>query len=124
MIIAMSRSPLLFAIGVVAGGPIPPREIPFLALLFAMLAAWLVLVSWLFSRLRDRHAPTYEAMGSPSLFRNNSARCNWLFLRFLCSSDWRDLGDPAASKVIHSLRILLVVYPILFLACAAILFLG
>lgn len=123
MIIAMSGSPLLFAAGV-AGGPIPPSAVPFIALLFAMLAVWLFLVSWLFSRLRDRHASTYEAMGSPSLFWNNSVRGNWLFLKFLISSQWRDLGDSEVSKAIHCLRISLIVYPILFLACVALLFLG
>ena len=59
------------------------------ALLMAMVATWFVLISWLFRRLRERHASTYEAMGSPTLFWNNSIRNNWLFMKFLFSSEWR-----------------------------------
>jgi hypothetical protein len=68
------------------------------AVLFAMVAVWFVLISWLFRRLRDHHASTYEAMGSPSLFWNNSMRNNWLFMKFLFGSQWRELGDPAIAN--------------------------
>jgi len=73
----------------------------------AMAGVWLVLVVWLFCRLRDRHASTYVALGSPNLFWNNTLRSQWLFLRFLYSSRRHELGDESASKVVGLLRVLL-----------------
>ena len=89
------------------------------ALLMAMVATWFVLISWLFRRLRERHASTYEAMGSPTLFWNNSIRNNWLFMKFLFSSEWRGLRDPAVANVCRFMRIFIVVYFLFFLGFVA-----
>ena len=59
------------------------------AVLFVMALIWLMLVHRLFRRLRQHHAPTYESLGSPTLFRNNSPRHNWLFAKFLFGSEWK-----------------------------------
>jgi hypothetical protein len=119
----MSSVAFPFVIGV-AGGPFPLVAIPLFGVLFAMVAVWFILCSWLFHRLRVLHHSTYEAMGSPSLFWNNSLRNNWLFLKFLLSSHWRELDDSAISRVIPFLRVWLVVYPFLFAALLVLLFLG
>jgi hypothetical protein len=42
--------------------------------LFVMGLIWLALNQWLIQRLRKYHASTYEALGSPRLFANNSPR--------------------------------------------------
>jgi hypothetical protein len=99
----------------VGGRPVDARIVlSFFAVLFPMVAVWFVLLSWFFRRLRNRHTATYETLGSPSLFWNNSPRNNWLFLKFLCSSRWRELGDPAIAYAVRFMRIFLVIY-LLFL---------
>jgi hypothetical protein len=77
--------------------------------LFILAIVWLGLIVWLFRRLRLRHPATYEAMGSPSLFWNNSMRNNWLLLKFLFGGQWRALGDARLSAVIRGMRVLLIV---------------
>ena len=83
--------------------------------LIALAAVWLVLVSWLFRHLRKHHTATYEAMGFPSLFWNNSIRNNWRFLKFLFGSKWRALGDPTVAKACRLIRLFLIAYLSLFL---------
>jgi hypothetical protein len=115
---------LPIAAGFVAGSHFPPIVVPLFGLLLVMVSAWLILCSWLFHRLRARHPSTYESMGSPTLFWNNSVRNNWLFGRFLFTSQWRELDDPAVSRMVPLMRFLLVVYLVLFLACMVLFFLG
>jgi hypothetical protein len=87
--------------------------------LATMVVVWFVLASWLFRRLREQHASTYVEIGSPSLFWNNSMRNNWLFLKFLFGSKWRQLSDLAVSNVCRFMRVFIVVYFLLFLALIA-----
>lgn len=122
-VIAASRVALPFVFGV-AGGPFPRAAIPLFGLLATMVAIWFLLVSWLFRRLRDCHHATYQAIGEPSLFWNNSPRNNWLFLKFLLSSQWRELNDSTISRIVAILRVWLVVYPILFFVLMALLVLA
>jgi len=98
------------------GPPLPPTFLLGFAPLGAMAGVWLVLVAWLLHRLRNRHALTYEAIGSPSLIWNNSLRSNWLFLRFLYSPRRLELGDEPASRVVGVLRVLFPLYFLLFIA--------
>jgi len=113
-----------FLVGGVAGGPIPPMAVAFFVMLFATAAVWLLLIARLFSLLRDRHPAAYEAMGSPSLFWNNSVRNQWLFLKFVMTSRGRNFDDREIVRLVGFIRIILVVYPMLFVAGAAALFLG
>lgn len=85
------------------------------AILGALGAIWTVLIAWLFRRLRNRHAATYEEIGAPSLIWNNSLRSNWLFLKFLYSPRRLELDDEPASRVIDILRVLAPVYCVGFL---------
>jgi hypothetical protein len=86
------------------------------AILLVLAIIWLGLVLWLFRRLRRFHSATYESIGSPTLFWNNSPRLNLLFARFLFSSQSSQLGDPALSTVCWVMRVLLCIYMVLFLA--------
>jgi hypothetical protein len=81
-----------------------------------MVAIWFALLSCLFRRLRDRHASTYEALGSPILFSNNTPRKNWRFVKFLFSAGSRRLGDDRIASVVVFMRILFAVYTLVF-AC-------
>ena len=93
--------------------------------LFVAVIVWLALVLWFFQRLRHRHAATYEAIGSPSLFWNNSMRNNWLFNKFLFQRQWQSLGDAQLSAVARIMQIFLVLYLFAFAALfAALMLLG
>lgn len=88
----------------------------FFAVLMVMGVVWLILVSWLFRRLRTHHPSTYEGIGSLSLFWNNSMRTQWLLCKFLWSSHSGELGDSAIANVVRFMRIIFVCYVALFLA--------
>jgi hypothetical protein len=64
----------------------------------------------------------FRGDGSPSLFWNNSVRNNVLFLRFLLSAKWRELGDPEVGTVVLGLRWLIVIYFILSVLCVVLVF--
>jgi hypothetical protein len=78
---------------------VPPIVLPLFFTLFGMVWVWFGLVFWFFRRLRLKHSGTWEAMGSPSLFWNNSPRSSWLFMKFLFTGAWKKLDDPALSAV-------------------------
>jgi hypothetical protein len=87
-----------------------------IGLLFVAAIVWLVLISWVFRRLRRIHPAAYEAIGSPSLLWNNSMRNNWLFFNFLFRSRWRSLGDSRLSVAARGMQALLIVYVVGFVA--------
>jgi hypothetical protein len=78
--------------------------------MFALAVIWLAAIVWLFRRLRTRHPVTYEAIGSPDLFRNNTLRTNWLFLKFLFGGQWQSLNDASLAIVARGMQVLFVVY--------------
>jgi hypothetical protein len=93
--------------------------------LFVAVMVWFALVLWFFHRLRHRHPATFEAIGSPSLFWNNSMRNNWLFIKFLFQGQWQSLGDVQLSVVARTMQIFLVLYLVAFgTLFAALMFLG
>lgn len=75
---------------------------------------WFVVASRLFRLLRSDHPNAYEALGSPSLFYNNSIRHSWLGLKFLFSGAYRELDDRRVTKICNFMRVFFVVYTILF----------
>lgn len=85
---------------------------------------WLCFLHWLFRRLRCKHPTCYEAIGSPSLFWNNSMRNNWLFMKFVWSSRAGDLGDVAVVRAVRFTRVFIVAHILVFfgLSIALILF--
>jgi hypothetical protein len=91
-------------------------QIVLFCVLFAAVITWLAMVVWLFRRLRLRHPETFEAIGSPNLFTNNTPQTNWLFLKFLCGRQWKALDDGPLMAVLHVMRWFAVIYVILFAA--------
>ncbi len=86
-------------------------------ILMTMAAIWFPTLFWFFRRLRIQHPSVYESIGSPSLFWNNSMRNNWLFFKFLWSSRVKELNDLALTRSAVFMRIWLVIYTALFVAC-------
>jgi hypothetical protein len=70
--------------------------------------AYLCCVKSLFSYLKAHHPATWMALGSPTLFLNNSIRNNWVFLKFLFSRE-QGGGDPGVVNRAIAIRILLLV---------------
>jgi hypothetical protein len=87
--------------------------------LVVLVFVWMFLVLWMFRRLRVRHAEAFEAIGSPSLFWNNSPRNNWLFLKFLFQGQWRQLGDRQLAISARIMQAVFVVYVLGFVALFA-----
>ncbi len=85
---------------------------------------WLILIVWTFRHLRIRHTATYEAIGSPSLFWNNSPRNNWLFFKFLFQGQWRQLNDPQLAVVARIMQVLFAVYMVGFVGLIVCMFAG
>jgi hypothetical protein len=90
--------------------------------LIPMVLAWFGLVWWLFRRLRLYHPATYETLGSPTLFWNNSPRLNMLFGRFLFGLQWRQLPDPLLARVCWVMVVLGFSYMTLFIGLVAFFF--
>jgi hypothetical protein len=84
--------------------------------MFPMVFLWLGLCWWVFRRPKTQHSATFRALGSPSLFWNNSLRTGWSFMRFLYRSEWKDLDDPILSRVCQFMSVLFVLYVLLFMS--------
>ena len=93
-----------------------------LEVLFAMAVVWIVLMGWLFRRLKEHHVSIYEALGSPSIKpfqKNHDPRAG----RFFCwGSQCLELGDPAVANVCRFMRVFFVLYVVLFLWAALMIF--
>ena len=86
-------------------------EYVLILLLFCLIpvaAVWLVLCGYLFHRLRTRHPEIYQQLGSPSLFHAPEATLS--LLRFLFGRQFRQLGDPALTRLRQFMRLLLLAY--------------
>ena len=66
---------------------------------FALTVVALALSQMLFSRLEKHHRITFEQMGSPHLFANNTPHNNMLFQRWLFSAKSLQLDDTVSSMV-------------------------
>lgn len=86
--------------------------------LFVSTAVWFALIAWKFRRLRDDHPATFEELGSPSLFTNNTPLANWLVLKFLLRAGWIQLDDPLLAKICGAMRVHLAAHFTLLLAFA------
>ena len=85
------------------------------ALLLVSCGAGLVLHHIFLSKLRTRHSKTWEALGRPALFLNNSITNGLAVLRFLWGRDYHALGDVEFSRFATFLRGYMVAYFILFI---------
>jgi hypothetical protein len=85
-----------------------------LAVWVVLALVWFPLLLWFFRRLRTRHPSTYETIGSPSLFWNNSIANNWLLIKFVFGSEWQKLDDPMLARVCLVMRVFLGAFILLF----------
>jgi branched-subunit amino acid ABC-type transport system permease component len=92
-----------------------------LVMFIASFAVGLVIQYIFLSRLRSRHAKTWETLGCPTLFLNNSIRNSLAILRFLWSREYRALSDPPFVRLAGFLRSYLAAYFVLFLSVIALL---
>lgn len=92
--------------------------------LVAMVLIWFTLVSGLFSYLREHHPDEYEAMGRPTLFRNNSPGTSTSFLRFIQSKRPYQLNDEVLAKKCSLLRAFIYVYMFIFFGVLSTMFLA
>ena len=54
-----------------------------LVLLGILCIVGILFSTYLANYLKKNHADVWDALGSPSLFTNNSIKNNWLFIKFL-----------------------------------------
>jgi hypothetical protein len=95
--------------------------LPFLfGAMMIMVVVWFVLITRLFNLLKTRHPVTYEKLGSPSLFYNNSIKNNHLFLKFLFKNEFKILSDPGVTSLSQFMKWFLVTYMIYFLFLAGV----
>ena len=73
-------------------------------------------------RLRTRHAQTWEALGCPTLFVNNSVGNSLAVFRFLWRRQYQSLGDQQSVRLASFLRGYLVVYFVLFMFVVVVFF--
>jgi len=79
---------------------------PIAALLMAHLAT-----RYFFMRhLRRNHQETWESLGSPSLFLNNTPMTNLRVAWFLLTGRHRKLGDPKLSLYVYAIRLMLALF--------------
>jgi uncharacterized membrane protein YhaH (DUF805 family) len=79
----------------------------------AMVLVWFMLMRRLFKRIETCHPEKYEAMGSPSLQRAQSA--SWPLLKFLFGREYRALDDPYLTKLSKSMLSYFFVYLVIFI---------
>ncbi len=76
---------------------------------FLMVAPlYFAMLSRLHRILRNEYPQTYEELGSPTFFANNSLKNGWLTLRFVMTRQCHELGDARISRTCQILRVCLV----------------
>jgi hypothetical protein len=90
------------------------RHLIWLALMGEVIC-YLAMISYFFRYLRTYHESAWMALGSPSLFLNNSLRNNWLVLKFLVTRRHRHLNDSRASRLGDATLVLLILGALGFL---------
>jgi tetratricopeptide (TPR) repeat protein len=97
------------------------------ASLLAMFVAWIVCINRLSRRLRERHPGKYQEMALDELWPEglggwlrgfDNARPVFALLRFLFRRDDYRLRDDAVVRIAGQMRVLLVVYSIVFVVLA------
>lgn len=84
---------------------------------------WFVMMARLHRALRTRHAATYEMLGRPALFLNNSPQNGLATLRFLLGGKFRQLNDPELQRLGSFMQVLFYVHCSAF-AAAVVIFLS
>ena len=90
--------------------------------LFVSVGIGFVLQHTFLSRLRTHHAQTWEALGRPTLFFNNSISNSLAVLRYLWRREYLRLGDQQSIRLASFLRSFTVFYFVLFVITVVALF--
>ena len=90
-----------------------PIDLVGVAIMATVVIVWFCLCGWFFHRLPRYDPATSEWLGSPSLFWDKPRLKTLRFLRFLSSSQWKQLTDPTLVKICLAMRLVLYIYAIL-----------
>lgn len=92
------------------------------AALFLAALVWLVLMSRLYRILRTRHPETYEQLGRPTLFLNNSPQNGIATVRFLLGGHFRQLNDPELLRLGVFMQVFFYAYMVYFVSLVVLMF--
>ena len=76
--------------------------------------SWVVMMYFVFERMKWRHPEQYEALGEPDLFWNNSMKSSTAALRFLVRRDHKGLNDRGFSLLCDSTLLVLAAFAVVF----------
>lgn len=82
-------------------------------------AVGFVLHSRFLKTLKTRHPDVWEALGSPSLFLNNSIKNGWAVQRFLHKKEYLALNDPLFTSQCNFARSFGRAYLVFFIGALA-----
>jgi hypothetical protein len=82
--------------------------------MMAMVVVWFILMNRLFRILRTRHPATYDSIGRPTLFLNNSIKNGLLTTRFLLGRHYRKIQDPELHSLCGFLNVFFWIYLAVF----------
>src|SRR5262245_40727671 len=85
-----------------------------LILLAPTIVAYLVVLAFLFYRLRHDHPQRYEELGAPSLFTNNSVSKGFTVVRYLLDEDYLGVPDIRVNQLGKRSRQLLLASALIF----------
>ena len=85
--------------------------------LVAVIVLHFTVTAFLLNILRNNHNEKWVALGSPTLFFNNSIRNNFLVLRFIWSDQAVALGDGTLVALVWAARILLATFLLIIAGC-------
>ena len=95
--------------------------ISFATLVLSVLV-WFVLISRLHRILRTRHSETYDRLGRPTLFLNNSVQNGIATIRFLLGGHFRQLNDPELLRLGAFMQVFFFVYVVFIICLVALMF--
>lgn len=75
------------------------------AAILAIFAASYAISAWFLRYLKRAHTQTWEELGSPSAFLNNTIANSWKVSRFVWSGQHKNLADPKLSLAIYGMRL-------------------
>ena len=84
--------------------------------MMAMVVTWFILMNRLFKILRTRHPDTYNSIGRPTLFPNNSIQNGFLAIRFLLGKRYRQIQDPELHSLCNFLNVFFWLYSLVFIS--------
>jgi RHS repeat-associated protein len=64
--------------------------------------------------LKKNHVGVWEALGSPSLFINNSIKNNWLFIKFLFKKEYLSVNDIVFQRMAKACALYYIFYLVFF----------